>query len=82
MPALDPDRPEPLYQQLAEVLREQIRSGQLRGRLPSVRTLQQDYGVAQGTAERALAVLRDEGLFVSVVGLGHFVAGQGEAPGQ
>lgn len=75
MPAIiDPDRPEPLYRQLAAVLREQIANGRLRGRVPSVRTLQETYGVAQGTAERALTLLREEGVIVSVMGRGHFVA--------
>lgn len=75
MPAIiDPDRPEPLYRQLAAVLREQISTGRLRGRVPSVRTLQETYGVAQGTAERALTLLREEGVIVSVMGRGHFVA--------
>jgi DNA-binding GntR family transcriptional regulator len=73
---LDPARPEPLYRQLAAVLREQIKTGKLRGRVPSVRTLQETYGVAQGTAERALTLLREEGVIVSVQGLGHFVAEQ------
>jgi len=77
--AVDPDRPEPLYSQLAWILREQIRTGKLRGRVPSVKTLQQQYIVAQGTAERALSVLREEGLIVSVIGRGHFVA---ERPGK
>ena len=70
---VDPNRPEPLYMQLAAVLREQIRSGKLTGRVPSAKTLQQEYSVAQGTAEKALTVLRDEGLIVSVQGRGHFV---------
>lgn len=78
LPTVDPDRPEPLYSQLAAILREQIRTAELRGRVPSVKTLQQQYGVAQGTAERALTILREEGLIVSVQGRGHFVAEQPE----
>lgn len=75
MPAtVDPNRPEPLYRQLAAVLREQIKTGKLTGRVPSVKSLQQEYEVAQGTAERALTILREEGLIVSVQGRGHFVA--------
>jgi DNA-binding GntR family transcriptional regulator len=70
---VDPNRPEPLYKQLAGVLREQIRTGKLTGRVPSVKSLQQEYEVAQGTAERALGILRAEGLVVSIQGRGHFV---------
>lgn len=71
--SLDHDAVTPLYEQLAAILRGQIERGELAGRLPSVKTLQQQYGVAQGTAERAFALLRDEGLVRSRIGRGHFV---------
>jgi DNA-binding GntR family transcriptional regulator len=70
---LDRDSIEPLYAQLAAVLRGQIERGELTGRVPSARTLMEQYEVAQGTAERALAILRDEGLIASAMGRGHFV---------
>jgi GntR family transcriptional regulator len=70
---LDHDSVTPLYVQLAAILRGQIGRGELSGRLPSVKDLQQQYGVAQGTAERAFALLRDEGLVISGQGRGHFV---------
>jgi GntR family transcriptional regulator len=72
---LDPHGAVPLYEQLAQVLREQIRSGELPHNrpLPSVKTLQQTYGVAQGTAEHALRVLKAEGLIVTVRGKGSYV---------
>ena len=70
---IDHDAEEPLYLQLAAILRGQIESGELERRVPSVKTLTQQYGVAQGTAERALAVLREEGLIRSRMGRGHFV---------
>jgi GntR family transcriptional regulator len=41
--------------------------------LPSVKQLQQTYGVAQGTAERAVRVLKDEGLVHTVIGKGVYV---------
>ena len=78
MSRVDPELPEPLYEQVAAILREQITSGKLTGRVPSAKTLAQTYGVAIGTAERALAVLRDEGLLRSVMGRGHFVVPSGE----
>jgi DNA-binding GntR family transcriptional regulator len=53
--------------------RGQINDGKLTGRVPSVATIAQQYEVAKGTAERALAILRDEGLIRSVMGRGHFV---------
>jgi GntR family transcriptional regulator len=70
---LDRDSIDPLYAQLAGILRGQIAAGELTGRVPSVKTLTEAYGVAQGTAERALAVLREEGLIASAIGRGHFV---------
>ena len=70
---VDPDAPTPLYVQVAAVLRGQIETGTLSGRVPSVATIAQQYEVAKGTAERALAILREEGLIRSVMGRGHFV---------
>jgi GntR family transcriptional regulator len=76
--SIDHDAEEPLYLQLAAILRGQIASGALERRVPSVKTLTEEYGVAQGTAERALAVLREEGLIRSRMGRGHFVVLAGE----
>ncbi|MGC5018985.1 winged helix-turn-helix domain-containing protein [Micromonospora sp. DT47] len=60
------------YAELAEILRAQITSGQIRPgqRLPSEATLAQTYGVASKTARAALMQLRNEGLAVSVRGYG------------
>jgi len=77
---LDHDSVTPLYVQLAAVLRGQIERGELSGRLPSVKSLQQQYGVAQGTAEHAFALLRSEGLVTSGQGRGHFVVPERERP--
>jgi DNA-binding GntR family transcriptional regulator len=71
--SLDHDSPVSLYEQLAAVLRGQIERGELTGRVPSVKSLAQQYEVAQGTAERALALLREAGLVRSAMGRGHFV---------
>ena len=75
--SIDHDAEEPLYLQLAAILRGQIAAGDITSRVPSVKTLTQQYGMAQGTAERALAVLREEGLIRSRMGRGHFVVPQG-----
>jgi GntR family transcriptional regulator len=71
--SFDHDSPDALYVQLAAVLRGQIERGELTGRVPSAKSLAQQYEIAQGTAERALALLRDEGLIASAMGRGHFV---------
>jgi DNA-binding GntR family transcriptional regulator len=70
---LDHDSVTPLYVQLAADLRGRIERGELTGRLPSVKGLQQEYGVAQGTAERAFRILKEEGLVTSGQGRGYFV---------
>ena len=75
--SLDHESPDALYAQLAAVLRGQIERGELTGRVPSAKTLAQQYGVSIGTAERALAVLRSEGLIRSAMGRGHFVVRPG-----
>lgn len=69
---LDHGSPVALYVQLAAVLRDQIEAGKIRGRVPSPRTLAQEYDVAIGTARKALEVLRADGLVVSASGRGHF----------
>jgi DNA-binding GntR family transcriptional regulator len=70
---IDEDDPRPLYAQLADRLREQIRTGELTGRLPSEKTIQQETGLAPMTIRRAIRLLRDEGLVVTVSGRGTFV---------
>ncbi len=73
-PMLDHDLPVPLYEQLAGILRAKIANREITGKVPSVRTLSQEYGVSNKTSERALNTLRDEGLLVVVLGKGYYVA--------
>ena len=65
----------PLYQQVAGILRERIKSGELArlDLLPSEKTLQQEYGISRDTARRAIEQLRDEGLVFTVAQRGSFV---------
>jgi GntR family transcriptional regulator len=71
--AVDHDSPEPLYQQVAGMIRAKIASGEITTRLPSLKTITQEYGVSHITAEKAIALLKDEGLIVVVVGRGAYV---------
>ena len=71
---VDDQSPEPLYRQVASILRERIASGDISSRLPSLKTITQEYGVSHVTAEKAVALLREEGLVVVVIGRGAFVA--------
>jgi DNA-binding GntR family transcriptional regulator len=69
------DLPEPAYQQLAGLLARRIRAGEWRtGPLPSVKALQQDYGVGRDTVLHALRLLRDQGLIFTVAKRGSYVA--------
>ncbi len=64
-----------VYVQLVNILRKQIRGGELaKDRpVPSERTLTQRYGVSDGTVKRAMQVLREEGLVATVRGKGIYV---------
>ena len=68
-------RAEPPYRAISAALRERIEAGEwLPGeQIPSVRQLAEQYGVAIGTARRALTVLRDEGLIVVTPSWGAFI---------
>jgi GntR family transcriptional regulator len=70
---VDPDSATPLYVQVATLLRARIESGEITSRLPSLRTITQEYGVSHITAEKAVQVLREAGEVVTVVGKGTFV---------
>ena len=72
---IDHESATPVYEQLAGILRNMIKSGEIPSDrpLPSVKRLMQTYGVAQGTAERAVGILKDEGLVKTVIGKGVYV---------
>jgi GntR family transcriptional regulator len=72
---VDQRDPTPLYDQLAAILRRQIEAGELApGQLlPSEGQLQQEHEVGRSTVRRALGILRDEGLVVTITARGTFV---------
>jgi len=74
---IDPASFEPVYRQLARILRERIGSGELRAgeALPSEATLSQQFGVGRDAVRDALAALRAEGLVITTRGIGTFVRG-------
>ena len=75
MAAIDHDSAVPPYRQLAAILRGQIESGKLAGRMPGEKTLMQEYGLALGTVLKAVKLLRDEGLIETVPGWGSYTRG-------
>ena len=66
----------PSYRQLADRIRAAIAAGEYGpdDAIPSLRTLQQETGLAMATVQHAIRVLVDEGLVYSVSGRGTFVA--------
>jgi GntR family transcriptional regulator len=70
---VDHDSAVPLYLQVAGLLRARIESGELHSRVPSLKTIAQEYGVSHVTAEKAVQVLKDEGLVEVVIGKGIYV---------
>jgi GntR family transcriptional regulator len=73
---IDKAIPIPLYFQLAEHLREQIESGQLKPghQLPSERELSEQSGISRMTARQAILYLVRQGRLVVRPGIGTFVA--------
>lgn len=74
---------EPKYVQIANYLREQIRSHVLEPgqAVPSERQIVADWNVSRPTAARVLASLRADGLIVSRQGLGSIVTAEQPQPG-
>ena len=74
----------PPYQHAADELRRDIKQGRFKPgeQMPSVRELQERFGVANMTARSALNVLRDEGLIYTIHGRGRFVADVADGTGE
>ena len=70
-----PLAPIPRYRQIAGIIRERIESGQIEPRrpVPSEVQIENEFGVARATARRAVALLREWDLVVTVPGLGTYV---------
>ncbi|MGH3611688.1 MAG: GntR family transcriptional regulator [Pseudonocardia sp.] len=75
MDKLDPDDARPPFQQVSSVLRAAIltRRYQPGERLPSVAEMSRHFGVAPMTVQKAVGLLRDEGLVITRQGKGLFV---------
>ena len=73
------DGPVPIYQQVATILRDRIASGEyLRGsRIPSLVALTAEFGIAEVTVQKAVNLLKADGLLIGSVGRGTYVAEAG-----
>ncbi|WP_326806618.1 winged helix-turn-helix domain-containing protein [Streptomyces sp. NBC_01775] len=72
---VDPAAPVYVYIQVADDIEARINTGTLRpgARLPGERDLAEQYGVAYGSARRAIEELRDRGLAITLPGKGTFI---------
>ncbi|WP_405571519.1 GntR family transcriptional regulator [Streptomyces sp. NBC_01167] len=70
--------PRGTYLEVSDSLRRKIKDGAITEGLKSQAELMSDYGVSRSTIERALNVLKSEGLIESVQGAGWYVAGSGD----
>jgi GntR family transcriptional regulator len=79
VPRWDPDAGGPayVYMRVADHIAARISAGDLPAdaRLPGERELAAEYGVAIGTARRAVLELRERGLAVTLPGKGTYVVG-------
>ncbi|TQN28544.1 regulatory GntR family protein [Haloactinospora alba] len=68
----------PRWRQVADELERRIREGEYAPgtRVPSVLQLQEEFGVASATAQKALGGVRKRGLTYTEPGLGSFVRAQ------
>jgi GntR family transcriptional regulator len=75
---VDPGDPTPPYEQVRRQVADLVQAGRLRpgDRLPSVRQLAGDLGLAAGTIARAYRELETEGLLVSRRGAGTRVSAE------
>jgi GntR family transcriptional regulator len=75
---VDPMTDRPVYKQIADALRDEIKAGVFEpgARLPSEAQLVERFGVSQGTVRQGLALLRSDGAVVAEHGRGVFVRQQ------
>ncbi|MGA6165349.1 TetR/AcrR family transcriptional regulator C-terminal domain-containing protein [Amycolatopsis magusensis] len=68
--------PDPPYRRIVSSVQARIAAGELRAgdRMPSIRRVAEDWGVAVATATKAMAILRDAGLLETRVGSGTVVS--------
>ncbi|GAQ73837.1 mannosyl-D-glycerate transport/metabolism system [Streptomyces turgidiscabies] len=70
--------PRGMYLEVSDSLRQKIREGEFTEGLPSQTELMGTHRVSRSTIERALKVLKSEGLIESVQGAGWYVVGTGD----
>jgi GntR family transcriptional regulator len=76
---IDRAAPEPLWQQLAQVILARIEEGTYppRTAIPSIRLLSEEFELSDVTVKKALSYLKGQGVLTGTPGRGTFVARQG-----
>lgn len=76
------ESPTPVYQQLAAILRDNIKRGAIRPetRIPTQAQLVDQFKISRGSAARAVTVLQDEGWLIVSPGKGVYVRPRSEFP--
>ncbi len=79
---IDPDAPVPVYEQIRLQVTRMVTSGALPlgARLPTIRQLANDLGLAKGTVAKAYTTLESTGVVRSSGTRGTFVLAPGESP--
>ena len=72
----DSDSPDWPYEQVAAAIRERIRDGRWAPKLPTRQEIANDLDVSHMTVQRAIDMLKDEGLIYSRPGRGVYVKPQ------
>lgn len=70
---VDPSSPDWPRKQVADRIRARIEAGEIGPKLPSHMELAEQMGVAPRTVQRALELLKADGLIYSIAGRGTFV---------
>jgi DNA-binding GntR family transcriptional regulator len=72
---IDHEGPEPVYQQIAGIIRDRIHSGEYapKSAVPSIERIRQETGCAVKTIRKGIKLLAKEGFVVIVPGKGTFV---------
>jgi GntR family transcriptional regulator len=77
---IERDVAEPAWRQLAAILRRRIHAGRYQPghAIPSEKQCEAEFGISRGTCRKAIAVLRGEGLVITVPGRGSYVASEAD----
>lgn len=71
---IDPASPDHPYVQLAAWFRVEIKAARIGAKLPTVEALSDLSGLSPATVQRALRILKEEGVIYGVAGRGLFVS--------